>query len=114
MKTTFNSLRRHSGHWVVVVMDLPVRSKCDRADGRAFKSLLKGMGFKQLLPSLYARFSFTETSAEAIRAGVLRKMPPKGKLTIFCLTDFQFQGGIGIDRHEFRQMPTPLPLICIV
>ena len=114
MKTTFNSLRRHSGHWVVVVMDLPVRSKCDRADGRAFKSLLKGMGFKQLQPSLYVRFSFTETSAEAIRAGVLRKTPKKGKLTIFCLTDFQFQGGIGIDRQEFRQMPMPIPLICIV
>ena len=73
----------------------------------AFKSLLKGMGFKQLQPSLYARFSFTETSAEAIRAGVLRKTPPKGKLAIFCLADFQFQAGIGIDRHEFRQMPCP-------
>lgn len=107
MKTAFNSLKRHSGHWVVVVMDLPVRSKCDRADGRAFKSLLKGMGFKQLQPSLYARFSFTETSAEAIRAGVLRKMPQKGNSPFFVLQISNSRVESGLTDTSFVKCPRP-------
>ena len=114
MSDMFDSIRRHSGYWVVVVIDLPVRSKRDRADGRCFKSILKGQGFKPLQPSLYVRFSFTEASAESVRSGVLKMAPKKGKVAAFRLTDFQFQGGIRIGNGDSQRMPAPLPLVLVV
>ena len=114
MSDMFESIKRHSGYWVVVVIDLPVRSKLDRSNGRRFKSSLRGLGFKQLQPSLYVRFSFTETSAESVRSSVLKIAPIKGKITAFRLTDFQFQGGIRTDNCEPQRMPAPLPLVLVV
>ena len=110
----FDSIKQHSGYWVVVVIDLPARSMFDRTNGRHFKNSLKGLGFKQMQPSLYARFSFTDTSAESIRSSVLKIVPGKGKVTIFRLTDFQFQGGIRICNCESKPMPAPLPLVLVV
>jgi len=114
MSDVFESINRHSGYWVVVVVDLPLRSRLDRFDGRRFKSALKVLGFKQLQPSLYVRFSFTETSAESVRSSVLKIAPKKGKVTAFRLTDFQFRGGIRIGNRELQPMPAPLPLILVV
>ena len=114
MNDIFESIKRHSGYWIVVIIDLPARSKLDRFDGRRVKSTLSGLGFKQLQPSLYVRFSFTETSAESVRSSVLKVAPRKGKFTAFRLTDFQFQGGIRIGGCESQRMPKPLPLILVV
>ena len=114
MNDIFNSIRRHSGYWVVVVVDLPGRSKFDRSDGRSFRNSLKGLGFTQLQPSLYVRFSFTETSAESVRSGILKMVPKKGKVMAFRLTDFQFQGGIRISNCESQRIPAPFPLVLVV
>ena len=92
MKVTYGAVARHSGYWISVILDLPERSKADRAQGSQFKSFLKQRGFQMLQPSLYLKFAFTEASAKSACESVLKFSPKKGKMTVLRMTDLQFQG----------------------
>ena len=114
MKVTYEAIARHSGYWILVVLDLSDRSKADRTEGLQFKNFLKQRGFQMLQPSLYAKFAFTEASADSVCNSVLKFSPKKGKITVLHMTDAQFQGGNRISRGKVSPMPAPLSLVTIV
>ena len=114
MKVTYEAIARHSGYWILVVLDLSDRSKADRTEGLQFKNFLKQRGFQVLQPSLYAKFAFTEASADSVCNSVLKFSPKKGKMTVLRMTDLQFQCGNRIVRGKISPMPAPRSLITIV
>ena len=114
MKVTYWAVARHAGYWVLVIPDLSERSKADRAEGAQFKNFLKQRGFQVLQSSLYAKFAFTEASADSVCNSVLKFSPKKGKITVLRMTDAQFQGGKQILRGKFSPMPVPRSLITII
>ena len=114
MKVTYGAVARHSGYWISVILDLPERSKADRAQGSQFKSFLKQRGFQMLQPSLYVKFVFTEASAKSACESVLKFSPKKGKMTVLRMTDLQFQCGNRIVRGKISPMPAPRSLITII
>ena len=114
MKVTYESMARYSGYWILVVLDLPNRSKADRAQGLRFKNFLKQRGVQVLQPSLYAKFSFADTSAKSACDGVLKISPKMGKMTVLRMTDAQFQVGKRVARGKICPIPDARSLITIV
>lgn len=114
MKVTYRAVARHAGYWILVVLDLSERSKANRAEGLQFKGFLKQRGFQVLQPSLYMKFAFTESSASSACESVLKFSPKKGKITVLCITDAQFQGGKRIAQGKYSPMPAPRSLITII
>ncbi|MBR1608882.1 MAG: CRISPR-associated endonuclease Cas2 [Kiritimatiellae bacterium] len=114
MKATYDSASRHCGHWILVVLDLPVKTKTGRAARKGFVDHLERRGFRPLQPSLYAKFAFTESSAKAACDAVLKNIPGKGKTAVFRVSNANFQRGFRISRGASVPLPEPQPLVDVL
>lgn len=76
--------------WVLVFFDLPTETKLERMRHSLFrKSLLKD-GFSRFQLSIYVRHCATVENANTHITRVKDFMPPKGTVSILCITDKQF------------------------
>lgn len=76
--------------WLIAMFDLPVETKEQRREYTQFRKLLLARGFIQLQLSVYARFSGSEESAEAVRVHVRAAIPPHGQVRLLAVTDYQY------------------------
>lgn len=72
------------------MFDLPVETKEQRREYSQFRNLLLKQGFVQLQLSVYARFSGSEESAEAVRIRIRSAIPPHGQVRLLGVTDHQY------------------------
>ena len=77
--------------WLLVMFDLPVKTKADKRRYSRFRSLLLGEGFSQLQYSVYARAYPSEEAGEPCRNRVTRRrLPECGHVRLLLVTDHQF------------------------
>jgi CRISPR-associated protein Cas2 len=76
--------------WLMVMFDLPVKTKIDRRRYSQFRSLLLADGFSQLQFSVYARPFPSEEAGEPCRNRLTRALPEKGHVRLLLVTDRQF------------------------
>jgi CRISPR-associated protein Cas2 len=76
--------------WMIVMFDLPVKTKKDRRSYAQFKSKLLGEGFNRLQYSVYARPFISEDSSGACRSFLTRQLPSEGHVRFLFVTDRQF------------------------
>ncbi|HPT27604.1 MAG TPA: CRISPR-associated endonuclease Cas2 [Bryobacteraceae bacterium] len=74
----------------MALFDLPMETKEQRRDYSQFRKLLLKQGFVQLQLSVYARFSGSEESAEAVRVRLRGAIPPHGQVRLLAVTDHQY------------------------
>jgi CRISPR-associated protein Cas2 len=91
--------------WIVVFFDLPTDEKEDRFVYTQFrKSLLKN-GFAMFQFSVYIRHCASRENAEVHLKRIKRSLPDRGKTSILCITDKQFETMEIF--HGFSKSPTP-------
>lgn len=77
--------------WVLVMFDLPVRSKAQRKRAQQFRIALLSAGFSMSQLSVYIRPCASEAIAERHIGDIQAILPPDGSIHIFRLTDKQFE-----------------------
>lgn len=97
--------------WVLVFFDLPTETKEERQHHSEFRKNLLKDGFSRFQLSIYMRHCASVENANAHIARVKGFMPPKGTVSILCITDKQF-GKIEIfyGRKEKPVPPEPAQL----
>ena len=77
--------------WLMVLFDLPVKTRVDRRNYRLFhKDLLKD-GFQMAQFSVYVRFCPSVENSEVHEGRVKAALPPEGQVRLMLLTDKQFE-----------------------
>lgn len=76
--------------WVLVFFDLPTETKVERKQHSAFRKCLLKDGFSMFQFSIYVRHCASAENAEVHILRVKSFMPPKGTVSILCITDKQF------------------------
>lgn len=82
--------------WLIVMFDLPTKTKKERHDYAVFRKNLERDGFVMHQYSVYKRFCASLEAKEVHIKRVRAFMPPKGKLTIIAITDKQYSEIINI------------------
>lgn len=91
--------------WILVFFDLPTETKEERHRHSEFrKSLLKD-GFNRFQLSIYTRCCPTVEHANMHIKRVKNFIPPKGTVSIMCITDKQF--GKIVIFHGPKERPAP-------
>jgi CRISPR-associated protein Cas2 len=76
--------------WLIVMFDLPVKTKADRRRYAKFRNLLLEQGFSMLQLSNYARPFLSEEASEPCRQLLTRELPPGGHVRLLMVTDRQY------------------------
>jgi CRISPR-associated protein Cas2 len=76
--------------WVFVLFDLPTETAAERKAASKFRKHLIEDGFTMYNYSVYIRHCPSTENATVHRQRIKKKMPEKGSITIFNLTDKQF------------------------
>lgn len=74
----------------MALFDLPMVTREQRRDYGQFRKLLLKQGFVQLQLSVYARFSGSEESVEAVRLRIRAAIPSYGQVRMLAVTDHQY------------------------
>ncbi len=103
--------------WILLAFDLPTQSKPQRQSYGAFRKKIMADGFMQLQYSLYGRHFFSFAKAEAYGKKINRMIPAEGKVSLFFLTDRQFEltknfyGGVLKNKDEIAEQNAPEQLL---
>lgn len=89
--------------WFFALFDLPVMTKPERRAAARFRCDLLDMGFSMVQFSVYARPCNRE-SADAVMSRIRVKMPAKGKVAIFTITDRQY-GAMTLYKNAAERRP---------
>lgn len=76
--------------WVLVFFDLPTETKEERRRHSEFRKDLLRDGFSRFQLSIYMRHCTSMENANVHITRVKSFMPPKGTVSILCITDKQF------------------------
>ena len=99
--------------WLLVMFDLPVKTKPQRKHAAGFRKALLKSGFDMIQFSVYSRPCPSEENAKAHLFRVMAQLPSKGQVRLLQFTDKQygrmqcFQGEIPI---QTEKMPSQLEL----
>lgn len=77
--------------WLVVLFDLPVRTRSDITRARRFVKGLKKLYFVQLQKSVYIRHGGTYEVTSTFERQVCRAVPPGGLVSILRIRDSQYE-----------------------
>lgn len=77
--------------WLLLLFDLPVKTKEDRRNYRLFHKALVKDGFQFVQFSVYMRFCPSVENADVHDARVKLALPPEGEVRLMLLTDKQFE-----------------------
>lgn len=111
---TYEALAKSRGYWLLVSVDLSLRSKAKRLRAKAFRRMLEADGFDVLQPSLYARFCASAEVCQTHQSRVCKNAPELSKTTFIRLTDLQFQGIFRNGKHALDALPSSPSMIAIV
>lgn len=76
--------------WVIVMFDLPVKTKMDRRRYARFRKHLLSKGFFKIQYSVYARPFESQEKSESIQLAITHETPPSGFVRMLMVTDKQF------------------------
>lgn len=99
---------------VLVMFDLPTKTKKDRQTGTKFRNNLIKLGFFMMQFSVYMRICKGSASAKAAINNVRKFVPPRGSIRCLIITEKQFDsmeillGGVGF--NEMMNEPKNLVL----
>ncbi len=99
---------------VLVMFDLPTKTKKDRQTGTKFRNNLIKLGFFMMQFSVYMRICKGSASAKAAINNVRKFVPPRGSIRCLIITEKQFDsmeillGGVGF--NEMMNEPRNLVL----
>jgi len=77
--------------WLVVMFDLPTKTKPERRRYQRFHQFLLKDGFTMMQYSVYMRFCASPENADAHRRRIQANIPPEGEVRILQLTSKQFE-----------------------
>lgn len=86
--------------WLVVLFDLPVRTKPERKRACEFRKTLLKDGFTMMQFSVYMRPCPSEENALTHLERVRRSLPPRGSVRVMQVTDKQFGRMLCFDGKE--------------
>ncbi|MFN3553407.1 MAG: CRISPR-associated endonuclease Cas2 [Novosphingobium meiothermophilum] len=99
--------------WILVMFDLPVRTREEARAATQFREYLLDEGFEMSQLSIYARFCSGKEQFEAHVRRIESNLPEKGDVHILSFTDRQYENIIrfnGQRRRRQRQNPAQLAL----
>lgn len=99
--------------WLLVMFDLPVKTKTQRRAANSYRNLLLDKGFDRVQYSVYSRYMINATSAIPVLSFLKSSVPPKGYVRILQLSDKQWSGGwhlFGKGVHRAEEPPPQLML----
>ncbi|MEN9303888.1 MAG: hypothetical protein RL264_2317 [Bacteroidota bacterium] len=99
--------------WIMVLFDLPTETKKERRDAAKFRKDLLEDGFTMFQFSIYMRFCQSMENVEVHTKRIKNKLPEKGHVGIFAITDKQFgrmEIFYGTDKREVQQPVQQLTL----
>lgn len=76
--------------WLLVMFDLPVKTKTQRREYTRFRNLLLANGCLQLQFSVYARFCVSRENADTYARLIQPAVPAGGFVRVLMVTDKQF------------------------
>jgi CRISPR-associated protein Cas2 len=97
--------------WLLVLFDLPVRTKPQRKRATDFRKTLLTDGFAMMQYSVYMRPCASEENASTHLERVQRSLPPLGSVRVMQITDKQFGRMLCFDGKQPvdpEQMPRQL------
>ena len=92
--------------WLIVMFDLPTKTKTDRKRAALFRRLLLKDGFSHMQHSVYLRHCASRENAELHIKRVKSFLPPRGTVSIIRITDKQF--GMIESFYGHSSIPPPL------
>jgi len=92
--------------WLIVMFDLPTKTKADRKRANGFRKYLLKDGFSHMQHSVYLRHCASKENAELHSKRVKSFLPPKGTVSILRITDKQF--GMIESFYGHASIPPPL------
>lgn len=99
--------------WVFVYFDLPTVTPAERKIYSRFRKYLLTDGFRMIQYSIYARHCNSRENAEVHKKRVKGKLPEKGHVILFEITDRQFgmmEFFFGAKKEEPPETPQQLEL----
>lgn len=75
---------------IIVMFDLPVKTKVDRQNYRLFRRYLLQSGFIMMQESIYCKLVLNKTVGNTVQNGVRIHKPPKGLVQMMSITEKQF------------------------
>ncbi len=94
--------------WTIVLFDLPVRTRRERAQATGFRKHLLKCGFWRVQLSVYARPCASEENAAAQVHRVRAGLPPGGQVRIMRVTDRQYERML-VFQEKRRNRPERMP-----
>ena len=76
--------------WLIVLFDLPTKTKTERKQYTAFRKRLMEDGFSMMQYSVYMRHCASDENAHVHIDRVKNNLPPDGEVRIIKITDKQF------------------------
>lgn len=83
--------------WLMVIFDLPVRTRNDRRAATRFRNFLLDQGFSMSQFSVYLRFCGGKDQAEACTRRIERSLPRTGLVQVLGFTDKQYENIVSFD-----------------
>lgn len=77
--------------WIVLMFDVPTKTKAQRRAYTLFRKDIRQDGFMQLQYSVYARHCASEENAQMHQNRAKVAIPDKGEVRMLLLTDKQYE-----------------------
>jgi len=94
--------------WVILMFDLPVKTKTDRRKYTVFRKNLLRDGFTQMQYSIYIRHCASEENTQVHFERVKGILPDKGEVRLLNITDKQF-GRMKVFYGKLAKKPEKAP-----
>ena len=75
---------------ILVMFDLPVKTKAERCSATQFRNFLVGDGYHMVQYSVYARVCNGRDSVETHKKRILLALPSKGSVRMLVITEKQY------------------------
>ncbi len=76
--------------WLLVMFDLPVKTKEQRRLSNSYRKLLLDLGFNQVQLSVYSKYLVNASGVRSILPWVKTNVPARGEVRMLRLTDEQW------------------------
>ena len=100
--------------WIMVMFDLPVVTKKERAAATKFRHFLLDQGFEMAQYSVYMRFCAGKEQTQTYERRIRENVPRQGKVHILYFTDKQYENMVsfqGRTEEEGRKNPDQFLLL---
>lgn len=95
--------------WLLVMFDLPVKTKTQRGLANRFRNFLKKDGYIMLQLSIYARICNGHERVKKHLARLKTSLPPEGSVKVLQITDRQYGAMLLLVGHKGKRDPSADP-----